>query len=203
MAVDTIVRYKNVNVGNIARDDTRIRSITLYQGCVGLTPTQAVYGLEFPVYKPDRDIKATGREGVGRPSDTPPFFPTPPLTEGQDDQTHIGSAISAVEAFGVDPQQLANYVHIAYIAYHPETPAAGYCVAWLNVTGAAPIVAARFTNMNLVWCNKYIPRQSNITLIVLAGITPAEAGGTPGFSSAYPGLTVNGLTGQFEYEVFT
>lgn len=201
--IDTIIRYKTVNVGNIDRGDTRNKAITLYEGCVGLTPTQIVYGLEFPICKLDRDIRATGREGVGRPDDTPPFFPTPPLTEGQDDQTLYGSAISAVEAFGVDPQQLENYVHLAIIAYHPETPLAGYCVAYLNVTGDDPIVAARFTNMNLVWCNKYIPRQSNLTLVVLAGITPGSAGGTPGYSSAYPGLTINGLTPQFEYEIFT
>lgn len=209
MSVDTIIRYKNVNVGNIDRrsalPDTRVRAITLYEGCVGTTPTQIVYGLEFPIYKPDRSIKATGREGVGRPSDTPPFFPSPPLTEGQDDQTLIGCAVSAVEDVEpVEDQVHANYVHIAFIAYHPETPLAGYCVAWLNVDAVAAnqIAAARFTNMNLVWCNKYIPRQSNITLVVLAGLTPGYAGGTPGFSASYPGLTINGLTGQFEYEIY-
>jgi len=208
MSVDTIVRYKNVNVGNIDRSsvlpDTRVKAITLYEGCVGTTPTQIVYGLEFPICKLDRDIKATGREGVGRPSDTPPFFPTAPLTEGQDDQTLIGCAISAVEAVTpVEDAVHTNYVQLAFIAYHPETPLAGYCVAYLDVTLANAITAARFSNMNLVWCNKYIPRQTNITLVVLAGLTPGSAGGTPGFHASYPGLTINGLTGQFEYEIFT
>jgi len=199
MSVDTIVRHLVVNVGNINRDDTRNREITLYEGCVGLTPTQTVNGLEFPLHKPDRSIKATGREHVGRDQDTPPFFPTAPLTEGQDDQTTVGCAVSAEVA--VTPDALENYVQLAIIAYHPETPAAGYCVAWLNVDAENALTAARFSNMNLVWCNKYIPRQSNITLVVLAGITPGSAGGTPGYSGDYPGLTITGLTAQLEYEI--
>lgn len=209
MSVDTIVRHLVVNVGNIERSsvlpDTRVKAITLYDGCVGTEDTQIVYGLEFPIHKPDRSIKATGREGVGRPDDTPPFFPSAPLTEGQDDQTEIGSAVSAEE----DVEPVAdlvdtNYVQLAFIAYHPETPSAGYCVAWLNVDAveANQIAAGRFTNMNLVACNKYIPRQSNITLVVLAGLSPGYGGGTPGFSASYPGLTINGLTGQFEYEIY-
>ncbi|GAH79224.1 unnamed protein product, partial [marine sediment metagenome] len=95
MSVDTIVRHLVVNVGDIDRLDGRIREITLMDGCVGTTNTQnVVWGLEFPIHKPDRSIKATGRENVGRPDDTPPFFPTTPLTEGQDDQTVIGCAVA-------------------------------------------------------------------------------------------------------------
>lgn len=201
MSVDTIVRHLVVNVGNIGRSDSRIKAITLYKGCVGITPTQIVYGLEFPIHKPERSIKATGREHVGRDQDSPAFYPTAPLTESQDDQTEEGCAVSAVQA--VTPDALENYVQLALIAYHPETPLAGHCIASLNVNVANAIVAARFNDMDLNWCNKYIPRQSNITLVVLAGITPGSAGGTPGFSASYPGLTINGLTGQFEYEIFS
>jgi len=213
MSVDTIVRHLVVNVGNIDRDDSRIREISLYDGCVGVGADEihTVYGLEFPIHKPDRSIKATGRENVGRPlktvevdgvdvkKNTPAFFPTPPLTEGQDDQTEIGSAVAGI--CQIAPDALGNYVYLAFIAYHPETPLAGYCVAWLNVdTDAAnQIAAGRFHDMNLVACNKYIPRQSNIALVVLAG----SADGTPGSSASYPGLTINGLTPQFEYEIFS
>ncbi|GAH22127.1 unnamed protein product [marine sediment metagenome] len=204
MSVDTIVRHLVVNVGDIDRGsvtpDSRVREISLYDGCVGIGAEEIhdVYGLEFPIHKPDRSIKATGRENVGRPGDTPAFWPSAPLTEGQDDQTLIGCAVAGT--CQIAPDALGNYVQLAFIAYHPETPLAGYCVAWLNVdTDAAnQIAAGRFTNMNLVACNKYIPRQSNISLVVLAG----SADGIPGFSASYPGLTINGLTGQFEYEIF-
>ncbi|GAG77655.1 unnamed protein product, partial [marine sediment metagenome] len=159
-----------------------------------------VYGLEFPIHKPDRSIKATGREGVGRPDDTPPFFPTAPLTEGQDDQTDIGCAVAGTCQIAPDAD-FENYVYLAFIAYHPETPNSGYCVAYLSVDADHAIEDARWEDMNLVACNKYIPRQSNISLIVLAGITPS--GVTPaGASATFPGLTIHGLTGQFEYEIF-
>jgi len=202
MSVDTIVRHLVVNVGNIAKLDGRIRAISLYDGCVGTTNTQTVYGLEFPFHKPDRSIKAAGREGVGRPDDTPPFWPPAPLAEGQDDQTALGCAVSGI--CEITPDARENYVYLAFIAYHPETPNSGYCVAYLSVDAAHEIADARWEDMNLVWCNKYIPRQSQITLVVLAGITPSMegAGSTPGYVSTYPGLTINGLAGQFEYEIY-
>jgi len=198
--VDTIVRHLVVNVGDIAKLDGRIRAISLYDGCKGTEETNTVYGLEFPFHKPDRSIKAVGKEDVGRPDDTPPFYPTPPLEEGQDDQTLLGCAVTGT--CEITPDERENYVQLAFIAYHPETPNSGYCVAYLNVSAANAIADARWGDMNLVWCNKYIPRQSNITLVVLAGITPGSAGGTPGFVSTYPGLTINGLAGQLEYEIF-
>ena len=200
MSVPSIVRHLVVNVGNVDRGDVDRKPIVLYDGCVGAVATNTVYGLEWPIHKPERSIKAAGREGVGREDDTPAFWPTAPLTEGQDDQTLLGCAVSA--GLTVTPDAFENYVHLAFVAYHPATPLAGYCVAWLNVNAANAINPARFNNMNLVWCNKYIPRQSQITLVCLAGITPASAGGTPGFNYSYPGLTINGLTGQFEYEIF-
>lgn len=204
MSVDTIVRHLVVNVGNIDRGDGRIRAISLYDGCVGTTVTQTVYGLEFPIHKPDRSIKATGREGVGRPDDAPPFWPSAELTEGQDDQTAIGCAVAGTCQIAPDAD-FENYVYLAFVAYHPETPNSGYCVAYLSVDADNALADARFANMNLVACNKYIPRQSNISLIVLAGITPSTegAGSTPGYASTYPGLTINGLTGQFEYEIYS
>jgi len=200
MSVDTIVRHLVVNVGNIDRGDGRIRAISLYDGCVGTEETHTVYGLEFPIHKPDRSIKATGREGVGREDDTPPFWPPAPLTEGQDDQTVLGCAVAGTCQIAPDAD-FENYVYLAFIAYHPETPNSGYCVAYLSVDEDHALADARFANMNLVACNKYIPRQSNISLIVLAGITPS--GVTPaGASATFPGLTIHGLTGQFEYEIY-
>lgn len=212
MSVDTIVRHLVVNVGDIDRGDGRIRAISLYDGSVGTEDTHEVYGLEFPIHKPDRSIKATGRENVGRPlktvevdgvdieKNTPPFWPTAPLTEGQDDQTAIGCAVAGVCQIAPDAD-FENYVYLAFIAYHPETPDAGYCVAYLSVDTANAIADARWKDMNLVACNKQIPRQSNISLIVLPGITPS--GVTPaGALSTFPGLTIHGLSGQFEYEIF-
>ncbi len=200
MSVDTIVRHLVVNVGNVDRGDVRRKPIVLYDGCVGSVDTNTVYGLEFPVHKPERSLEAVGREDVGREQDAPAFWPVAPLTEGQDDVTTEGCAVSA--GLTVTPDALENYVHLAFVAYHPETPDAGYCVAWLNVNVANAIDPARFQDMNIVDCNAYIPRQSQITLVCLAGITPASAGGTPGYNYSYPGLTINGLTGLFDFEIF-
>ncbi|MBA7496400.1 hypothetical protein ES702_07008 [subsurface metagenome] len=202
MSVDTIVRYAELNVGDIEESDSRIRYLFTHP-----VSGMCVYGLEFPFHKDNRSIKVTGRERVGRDQNQqagwvagshPPasaFHPSPPLAEGQDDQTVEGCAVSAVEA--IAPVAGGNYVQVAFIAYDPAAPAVGICVAWLNVDVDHPIAAARFRDMNVVAENKYVGRQSNITLAVLGG----SAGHTPGELNQ-AGLCVTGLTGQLEYEIF-
>jgi len=153
-----------------------------------------IYGLEFPIHKPNRSLKITGRERVGRDQDTPAFFPSAPLTTGQDTQTEQGCAVSAVEDVAPDD---GNYVQLAFIAYDPAAPAVGLCVAFLDITDQESIAAARFIDMNVVEANKHVPRQSNITLVVL----PGDAGNSPG-TQGLAGLCITGLTGQLEYEIF-
>jgi len=203
MSVDTIVRYAELNVGDIEASDSRIRYLFTHP-----VSGMSVYGLEFPFHKDNRSIKVTGRERVGRDQDTqagwnaashPPasaFHPTAPLTAGQDEQTVEGCAVSVVEALAAEDAN-GNYVQIAFIAYDPAAPAVGICVAYLDVKAAGGIAAARFSDMNVVAENKYVGRQSNITLAVLGG----SAGITPG-TSGQAGLCITGLTGQLEYEIF-
>lgn len=202
MSVDTIVRYVELNVGDIEASDSRIRYLFTHP-VSGL----CVYGLEFPFHKPNRSIKITGRERVGRDQDSQPgwsaashppasaFHPSAPLTTGQDVQTEEGCALSAVE--DVTPVAGGNYVQIAFIAYDPAASAVGICVAWLNVDPDHPISAARFSDMNVVEANKFVGRQSNITLVVLGG----SSGVTPGTYSQEL-LAIEGLTGQLEYEIY-
>lgn len=193
MSVDRIVRSIVVNVGDIGYNDSRIRF--LY---TDPDSDEAVYGLEFPIHKPNRSLHIAGREHVGRPHDTPAFWPTPPLTTGQDAQTEDGCAVSATADLAPDGQ--GNFVQLALVAYHPATATVGRRVAYLDVNAANAISAARFSDMNIVEANKYVPRQSNITLVVLAGLTNA-VGVTPG-TQGQPGLTITGLTAQLEYEIF-
>jgi len=188
--VDQIVRSIVVNVGDIDASDSRIRELFVHPDS-GLS----VYGLEFPIHKPNRSIKIAGREHVGRDQDTPAFFPTPPLTTGQDTQTDTGCAVSATADLA--PDSSGNYVQLAFIAYDPAAPTVGLCVAFLNITTTDSIAAARFSDMNVVEKNKYVPRQSNITLVVLGG----DAGDCPG-TFGLAGLSATGLTGQLEYEIF-
>lgn len=155
----------------------------------------SVYGLEFPIHKPNRSLKIAGREHVGRDQDTPAFFPSAPLATGQDTQTDTGCGVSAVEDLA--PDAVGNYVQLAFISYDPATPAVGICAAWLNINANNPISAARFNDMNVVEANKYLPRQSNITLAVL----PGDAGNTPG-TYGLAGVCITGLTAQLEYEIF-
>lgn len=201
--IDTIVRYAELNVGDIEVSDSRIRFLFTHP-----VSGMDLYGLEFPFHKDNRSIKVTGRERVGRDQESqvgwnaashPPasaFHPSPPLTEGQDDQTEEGCAVSAVEA--VTPEVDGDYIQLAFIAYDPAAPAVGICVAWLNVDSDHPIAAARFSDMNVVADNKYVGRQSNVTLVVL----PGSAGVTPG-TLGESGLCITGLTGQLEYEIFS
>lgn len=203
MSVDTIVRYAELNVGNIEASDSRMRYLFTHP-----VSGMSVYGLEFPFRKDNRSTKVTGRERVGRDQNQqagwvagshPPasaFHPSAPLATGQDTQTVEGCAISAVE--DVAPVAGGDYIQVAFIAYDPAAPAVGICVAWLNVDADHPIAAARFSDMNVVAENKYVGRQSNITLAVLGG----SAGVTPG-TLDQAGLCVAGLTGQFEYEIFS
>jgi len=188
--VDTIVRSIVVNVGDIQDDDSRIRFLFTHPDS-----GMSIYGLEFPIHKPNRSIKISGREHVGRDQDTPAFFPTAPLATGQDTQTTEGCAASAVE--DVAPDADGNYVQLAFIYYDPAAPAVGICVAFLDISTDESIAAARFIDMSVVEAVKYVPRQSNITLAVL----PGDAGNCPG-TSGLAGLCITGLTGQLEYEIF-
>ena len=191
MSVDQIVRSIVVNVGDIDASDSRIRFLFTHP-----VSGMSVYGLEFPIHKPNRSLKIAGREHVGRDQDNPAFFPTClPLTTGQDTQTEEGCAVSAVEDLA--PDTGGNYVQLAFIAYDPAAPTVGLCVAYLNITTADSIAAARFSDMTVVEENKHVPRQSNITLVVL----PGDAGNSPG-TSGLAGLCATGLTGQLEYEIF-
>ena len=189
MSVNQIVRSIVVNVGDIDASDSRIRFLFTHP-----VSGMSVYGLEFPIHKPNRSLKIAGREHVGRDQDTPAFFPSPPLTTGQDTQTDEGCAVSAVEDLAMEN---GNYVQLAFIAYDPAAPAVGLCVAYLNLEFGTTIQAARFSDMTVVDENKHVPRQSNITLVVL----PGDAGNSPG-TSGLAGLCVTGLTGQLEYEIF-
>lgn len=188
--VDQIVRSIVVNVGDIDASDSRIRELFVHPDS-GLS----VYGIEFPIHKPNRSLKIAGREHVGRDQDTPAFFPSAPLATGQDTQTEEGCEVSAVEA--VEPDTDGNYVQLAFISYDPASPAVGMCVAFLNITAEESIAAARFITMSVVEANKHVPRQSNITLVVL----PGDAGNTPG-TNGLAGLCITGLTAQLEYEIF-
>jgi len=189
--VDTIVRSIVVNVGDIDSDDSRNRELFTHPDSGML-----VYGLEFPIHKPNRSLKISGREHVGRDQDTPAFFPSAPLTTGQDTQTEEGCAVSAVEDVpAVDAG--GNYVQLAFIYYDPAAPTVGICVAWIDLQAANGIAAARFNDMNVVETEKYVPRQSNITLAVLAG----DAGNCPG-TLGLTGICITGLTAQLEYEIF-
>jgi len=188
--VDTIVRSIVVNVGDIDSDDSRIRELFTHPDSGML-----VYGLEFPIHKPNRSLKISGREHVGRDQDTPAFFPSAPLATGQDTQTEEGCAVSAVEA--VEPDADGNYVQLAFIYYDPAAPTVGICAAFLNISANESIAAARFTDMSVVETVKYVPRQSNITLAVL----PGDAGNCPG-TLGLTGICITGLTAQLEYEIF-
>lgn len=193
MSVDRIVRSIVVNVGDVDYDDSRIRFLFTHPDS-GLS----VYGLEFPIHKPNRSLHIAGRERVGRDQDTPAFWPTPPLTTGQDAQTTEGCAVSATA--DLEPDGQGNFVQLALIGYDPATPTVGLCLAYLNVNAANAISAARFSDMNVVAENKYLARQSNITLVALGGLT-SGVGVTPG-TYGQPGLTITGLTAQLESEIF-
>lgn len=206
MSADTLVRSIVVNVGDVDINDSRIRNLFTHP-----VSGMSVNGIEFPIHKPNRSIKISGRERVGRDQDAqagwaaanrPPasaFWPAPPLTVGQDVQTEEGCAVSVTNDPGLSQDQQGNYVELAFVYYDPAAPTVGICVAWLR-TDASLISRARFTDMALDASLKYVPRQANITLVVLPGITDSP-GTCPGYTGA-PGLTITGLTGQLEYEIF-